>query len=459
MANPITPRDTVQSTQATPPRKSKWTALLVVAVVVLLSVRVSVPLVMHALEQRAIVRLSYAGHLVESASLKSIATADFEALQVVFPRPGHQVWALFERFSDADIEQLKWISDVRAVDCRSATIDDANLAKIVDAAPAAMVLELCNNSISDSGLQSVRSMRELAYIGLAGTHVTEAGVQSLRDIPRLAYLDISRCNFDSLHLRDGFRQLKRIIADRTSINSLQVSGLPALETLDSPGEADRNAESVKLRDLPLVTRASINGYQLGSSTDRSFEMTVDNLPLLETLTIKARDGSQIRLSDIPALRSLVLDTIDSPVLVLQQLTDCQRLSRIELYYCFFEDDEGAELFDALARLPALRELRLHSRPEEALREIIRLQSLESLDLTGAQITDEHLDVLLQLPRLQALAISDNPALSARAVDIIAAMPSLTSVTLSNGQDRLPEWTEQLKSRLRASVSVLTSPIE
>lgn len=83
------------------------------------------------------------------------------------------------KVTDAWVERLKTLENVRVVQLKSASISDQAMAHLKEM-PELQFLEILYNPITDAGLPDLASLKSISRIKLYGTRVTPAAVQQLQ---------------------------------------------------------------------------------------------------------------------------------------------------------------------------------------------------------------------------------------------------------------------------------------
>jgi hypothetical protein len=229
-------------------------------------------------------------------------------------------------------------------------------------------------------LAAINSLTSLRRLDLWGPGITGEGLEELKDLSHLAWLRLSgsRMDPDSLRHLWQFRSLQmleaegfvtddalRYIGDSTGLNALNLSGSPLYGT-----GLGRLKHLLGLRVLRLS----------------ACEITNEGLETLPPLGIVHLDLSrtQIGVKGIRALRKL------------------RWLGRLDLSGVPIDD----ACLEELSTRDKLRDLRLaHVRTitSQGVLQLVRLKNLRELDLRGASVTAEAIQLLLQaLPQCSIL---------------------------------------------------------
>jgi hypothetical protein len=112
------------------------------------------------------------------------------------------------RISDAGLDHLRGLSDLRLLILTGTAVSDDGLAKLKDL-PRLRLLCLEETKITDRGLQNLTSMANLGWLNLAGTQITDAGLSRLKDCPSLEVLILERCDLSEAALSEFRRASPR----------------------------------------------------------------------------------------------------------------------------------------------------------------------------------------------------------------------------------------------------------
>lgn len=294
-------------------------------------------------------------------------------------------------FDDAMVESLRGLEGLTSLALTNSGIGDAGVATIAAAFPDLVELDLSSNTnLTGAAMKSITSLAKLERLSLVQTRFNDLQLRRLSKLPALRFIDL-RGNMEAGDM-----------------------------TLGVLGELPR-LKAVKHRSS-VVTDAGLEALAGGAALDAL---------LLQDFAIT--DAAGPHLASIPGLASLEIFRCQGfgsdGLLALEPLAKLNRLTLRDL------PEVGDAGLAVLGRLPALRRLALHelgSVGDAGLAHLAEARALEVLDIWSLpQATDASAAVIAGLPRLKELSIRET-GMTERALDALAAMPALESLTFTNG---------------------------
>lgn len=279
------------------------------------------------------------------------------------------------------------------VDLTSAWITDDDLMRI-GRLPQLKKLNLSYTNVNDIAFSHLRRLKNVTHLNcLHCAYLTDGGIAYIKHWENLEYLNVEATEVTSRvfeHLA-GMKKLRVLYAGFSRVND---DGFEALANLDKLEELHIGGDKMSglalplLRMLPSLRHLDVNGSQRTDSgrwglmlTDVNVE-SIGALTQLETLNM---GGAIVSDSGMKALGGLVnVHTLD--------------LSRTEI---------TAQGLEPLAKLPKLRRLNLWQAAridDKAASHLVRMKSLETLDLGDTAVTDALLDQLEGLKQLKVLLV-------------------------------------------------------
>jgi hypothetical protein len=138
------------------------------------------------------------------------------------------------RITDADLEQLQGLTQLRTLNLYDTRVTDAGM-RYVGGLSSLETLYLNDTAVTDAGLQYLQGLTHLQELGLNNTRVTDAGLASLGQQSGLHTLTLGGSHITDtglLQLR-GLHNLHHLILNRTGVTAAGVQelkkSLPALE--------------------------------------------------------------------------------------------------------------------------------------------------------------------------------------------------------------------------------------
>ena len=306
--------------------------------------------------------------------------------------------------------------------------------------------------LTDRALQHLRGLKQLRTIKLINTNITGHGLDCLKDLPALEELDLPLIAFsaDVARVLGGMQSLRRFrYADVTDESLAEIARLSGLEELElfGDGVSDRGAEH--LRGLVELRKLSIRGSQL---TDGGLRQLAD-LPHLQYLDLRfsvgalsdagikqfqtqkpgcqvlfqpaANKDSTLPNRPVAASQDKGKEPVDLDTGVLRSVETPQDKPPVAPAPDRSSDAPAVEAF--LARVEAPRPPRTQRVPRHLRNEqgeiislrltgvslekadfalIGQLRSLETLDLSQSNVTDDDLPPLGRLVNLRELKLAE-----------------------------------------------------
>jgi hypothetical protein len=228
------------------------------------------------------------GHVVFSAGMYPVDTLEPEWIRRIL---GH---AFFR-------------DDVRYVDFRDCTLNDAQFAEISQAAGIERVhgLDLTGTKITDQGLACLQRWHALEDLEMGSTATSDAGLRNLEGLTNLSILslsntDVTGATLDSL---GGLQKLETLKIENVpmSIEGLQtIKGLRQLKSLTFGGSPITDAS---LRQVEGFTQLKVLDLSGSRVTDAGL-YCLQSLAQLEALYLSTPQVSDAGLEHLRGLRNL-----------------------------------------------------------------------------------------------------------------------------------------------------------
>jgi hypothetical protein len=294
-------------------------------------------------------------------------------------------------FDDAMVASLTGLKGLTSLAITNGGITDAGVATIAESFPGLVELDLSSNTnLTGAAMKSIALLAKLEKLSLVQTRFNDLNFRRLSKLGELQAVDL-RGNMEAGDMTLGV-----------------LGGLPNLRAL-------KHRSSV-VTDEGLAELAKCG--TLDSLLAQDFAITNASGPHLAALT---------NLTSLEIFRCQGFGS--EGVLALAPL---DRLSRLTLRDLPEVGDPGLAV---LADLPALKRLYLHelaSVGDEGLGHLATAKGLEVLDIWSVpKMTDASVAVIAGLPGLRELSIRET-GVSEQALEALAAMPKLESLTFKNG---------------------------
>ena len=274
------------------------------------------------------------------------------------------------RVTDAGLAHVAGLKALRTLSLKNTAVTDAGLAYL-EGLPELRSLILEATRVSDAGLKQLQRLTKLESLWLGyGTPVTDAGLAHLRQMKSLHELSLTRTNI-------------------TDAGLAQLEGLPQLDSL-------------WLRE----THVTDAGLEHLRSLKKLRNLSLSHLPVT--------DSGLINVETLKNLQQLFLDqthVTDAGLVYLKGLTQLYSLDVSETRVT----DAGLAELQGLRNLQILSLQRLPRVSDAALRRILHLRGLRSIDVRDTHISARGIEILkAALPNLRITWSEPNYAL-ARAV--------------------------------------------
>jgi hypothetical protein len=280
------------------------------------------------------------------------------------------------------------------VDLTSTWITDDDLAKIAQL-DQLQKLNLSYTKISDLGLEHLRPLRHVTYLNCYYCeYLSDGGIAFLKQWDNLEYLNVRGTEVTSRvfeHL-SNMKKLKTLDVGCSRVNDDGFDALASLEKLEElhiGGDKMTGRALPLLRLLPSLKRLDVDGSQRTDSGRWGLMLSDVNIESLSALTqleslkmggALVTDAGMKALEPLVNLQSLDLSKMDITAQGIEPLTKLPKLRRISLWHSARIDDKAAQY-------------------------LLRMKSLEILDVSDTSVTDKLLDQLEGMKQLKALFIA------------------------------------------------------
>eukprot|EP00549_Striatella_unipunctata_P025505 CAMPEP_0118719786 /NCGR_PEP_ID=MMETSP0800-20121206/29712_1 /TAXON_ID=210618 ORGANISM="Striatella unipunctata, Strain CCMP2910" /NCGR_SAMPLE_ID=MMETSP0800 /ASSEMBLY_ACC=CAM_ASM_000638 /LENGTH=804 /DNA_ID=CAMNT_0006627281 /DNA_START=49 /DNA_END=2463 /DNA_ORIENTATION=- len=345
--------------------------------------------------------------------------------------------------------------------------------------------------LTDRSLAAISNLYELRHLDLSQCDlITDESLEHLHDLEFLEELSLGWCRsitdrgigiLTSQPERESTLRILRLARCRpTDIGIKHLRRLKALEELDLNG-CSGIGSMVLGETLAVLPNITILDVSYCSNVLRSsWQGKIDRLKTLELCYSGVRDVHLSRLTSLPALEELNLDSCPVgdwaiahlgdnnvvPNLITFDLADTDltdlgmvhlpkftKLTKLSLFYCNITNmglrhlagmkslevlnldsrEIGDEGIAHLRGLQNLKSLDLFSGriTDAGCMHLAKIKSLESLELCGGGIGDLGCSLLASLENISSLNLSQNERISNRGAAALAALTKLKALNLSN----------------------------
>ncbi len=293
---------------------------------------------------------------------------------------------------------------------RMPSIDD-ELMTAVASLPDLKVFSLFRGKVTDKGMAHLSCSRSLMSARVYGVAITDEGIASLAKLPKLLSLDVYAAeSYNPEILSEEGVQTKV-----TDVGLKHIGGCPQLQSLNIHG-AD-----VTLAGLQRLFQRCPDLRYLALSRS-----AVD-LGGLEAASV---------LSHLETIRVTGTELNDQDAKQLSQLKNLR-----EIIGSFHISNEGVEQLGSLQHLETLA---LSGKANDrCMPAIARLGNLKKLSIQSTKITDDGLELLKGMTKLEDVTLTQ-AGFTSRCLQTVATWPNLHRLTLWNlnpRQDGKAEWSE------------------
>jgi internalin A len=291
---------------------------------------------------------------------------------------------------------------ITEVDLAGTWVGDDDLTRI-GALPDLRKIDLSHTKISDLGLAHLRPLKNVVSLNcFYCSYLTDGAVAFLKDWVNLEYLNVRGSEVTS-RVFEHLARMKNLRTLDVGFSRVNDDGFDALASLEHLEELHIGGDKMtglalpSLRLLPSLKRLDVNGSQRTDSgrwglmlTDVNVE-SIDALTQLESLNIGGAMVSDVgmkALANLASLRSLDLSRMDITAQGLEPVTKMTKLQRLNLWQCARMDDKAAQ-------------------------HLLKMNSLEILDLGDTAVTDKVLDDLAGIKSLKLLLVGGTAITPAR----------------------------------------------
>ena len=294
----------------------------------------------------------------------------------------------YRELNDAAVAKLTGLEKLRTLRLTNGSITDGAIRTIAEAFPALVELHVgYNTQLTDAATREIAKLQQLENLSLLFCDFSEFGIWNLTTLPNLRVLDIrgnSRIGdggLDALAMLPALRSLSHrssLVSDR-GIQSLVQA---------------RTLETLFIQDMEITGRAGRHIRQM----ERVNNLTIFRCANFDSSGVLALGGMRLirlTLRGIPITNSAMEVFRELPTLRVLRLQELSSVTDAGLVH--------------LAHIENLSELEVWDVPitDEGLRTIAGLETLRVLMLHSTQITDAGLELLLAMPNLVRVNLTDN----------------------------------------------------
>jgi hypothetical protein len=295
--------------------------------------------------------------------------------------------------------------------------------------------------ITDNGVKILCSQKgragNLRVLSLARIGITDDGAEHLGKLKSLEELDLNGCS------SIGSSCLGNVLAKLVKLTSLDVSYCPgilrsswqgkinSLKSLDLCYSGVRDSQLARLTDLPALEEINLDSCPV---TDWAISHLAENkvMPNLISLDLADTDLSDLGMVHIAKFNKLKRLSLFYCNLTNTSLRHLSSLTDLEVLNLDSRDISDGGLFHLLG-LQKLKSLDIFSGriTDSGCSFISKIKSLDSLELCGGGVSDVGCSMIASLEKLTSLNLSQNERITNRGAAALAALSNLKALNLSN----------------------------
>jgi len=323
--------------------------------------------------------------------------ADMESLHI----------ANYRDLNDAAVAKLAGLKKLKTLDLINGGISDAAIKTIVESFPGLVALDVSSNSrLTDAAAREIAKLAQLERLNLIFCNFSEFGILNIAALPKLRAVDIR----GNMKIGDG--------------------GMSALAMLPALRSLQHRSPSISDEGIRALTEAK----------------ALDNL-FIQDFSITGRSGEYIRqMEKLTSLTIFRCENFDSEgVRSLKGL----KLNRLTLRGLPI-DDTAMEVFRDLPTIKRLYLQELSSVTDVGMANIAFLKDLEILDIWEVPITDKSMETIAKFTSLKTLMLKGTKVTDV-GIEILLTMPKLESVTLTDNTEVTPAMIQKLQDAKKFTV--------
>ena len=271
---------------------------------------------------------------------------------------------------------------------------------------------------TDNDIDFIVELKTIKKLDLSFTYVTDRGIKKLQSLPQLEDLTLDTAEFltdaSMAHLRAN-RALRRLVVrgvDITDAGMPYVGEMTGLRSLDI---SYTMLGDVGLEHLPNLTE--LEHLKIGATLITGLNLNfLKLLPKLKSLSLRGVQRRNAGACWTPNVTDLDLDAIS----LLSNLEDLDLGVGIKLGM------GGQPAAPGGGNCTLTGGLQLS---DLGIAKLAKLKNLKRLNISGARLTPEGLQVLQSLP-LERLSVWASQSLDDAAADVLAGMPTLAHLDMS-----------------------------
>lgn len=329
-----------------------------------------------------------------------------------------------KKIDDAGLANLAGLSRIQYLHLRNTNVSDAGV-RHLESLSSMQTLILDNTRVSDEGIQHLKRMHNLQTLYLHGTQITDKGVETLSQLPALQQLNVgdTQVTGTGLAMLKQLKQLHLLTLQGTNVADADLNILETFTELKILNVADLGVSDATLSRIATLEHLhTLSVGPSGQLTDDGLKhlASLNELKGLSVSHTNIGDAGLKHLENLQTLKSLHLDdtniTASGIARLAKALPELESLSVGQTGI----GDEGLRGIGNL-KLTYLQLDKMEI-TDTGLAHLSRLDTLETLKLTGSPITDEGLKHLAGHQQLRTLDLANTKVTAAGVAELQKALP-------------------------------------
>lgn len=297
---------------------------------------------------------------------------------------------------------LSGLKGLKSLALTNSAITDATAEMIVKSFPDLTDLDLSSNTNMSSGvIKIISAMGKLQRLTLVQNRINDIGAQRIAKLKELRSLDL-RGNMEAGNMAlDVVGDLPKLTAFKHRSTAVDDTGMEALSR-------NQTLESLLLQDFVITDQSGPYIAKLGKLSQLEI-FRCQGFGTEGVLALKGMGLTRLTLRDLPNVDDRAMEVFD----------DLPKLRRLYLHELPSVSDFGLKHLSALKSLELLDIWTLPQMKDEAVDVIASLPDLKELTIRATAVTDQCIDKLLKMPKLQSLTFKENGSVTAEGLKKLA----------------------------------------
>ncbi len=346
---------------------------------------------------------------------ETVKDGDLDPIQA-FPNLYH-IELSFTNISDKGVEFLKSCLQLGTLGLHKTKITDRSLEVIVEL-PSLTSLRLVGTNITDAGVAKIVKLKNLIYLEIGSTPIGGPAFRAIAQLPKLKQLAMRGNNVtdEDLAIFAGMQSLQYIGLPETKVTGKGVDefhkALPHCKIEWNGGVVEPDAFDREVAEWVLSIGGKVDvamNDAPNASVRFEFGQSLPQAPFT-IVTVLLMEKPEFRDEDLKRL--LNLKNAWGLMLHSSEITDA------ELKILSQSKFKGLYLYDTPIT-------------DAGIRELVKMEQLDTLNLAGTKITDDALKTLSPHPKLAQLWLSGCAAITDDGIAQLTKLKSLEKLHLEN----------------------------